>query len=158
MSGRPSLTCYDKALELLGRRPHFRAQLERKLRDRGYDDGEVADTVARLAAAGYLDDERLAREFAAARAGRAGEGVRRVRAELRRRGVAGETAARALAETLPDDDAPAAAAAAAKWRRAHRMEAAALARHLDRKGFSRRAILRVLREMGESAEFLDSAE
>jgi regulatory protein len=158
LSGSPSPTCHDKALQLLARRPHFRRQLERKLLDRGYGEDQVAATLERLAAEGYLDDERLAREFAAARAGRAGEGARRVRAELERRGVAGDTVTGALADTLPADDADAAAAAAAKWLRSHRPEAAALARHLDRKGFSRRGILRVLREMGQASPIADSEE
>jgi regulatory protein len=158
LSGSPSPTCYDQALRLLARRPHFRRQLERKLRERGYDDGEVEATLERLAREGHVDDERLARDFAAARAGRAGEGARRVRAELERRGVTAETAAGALADTLPADDTPAATAAAEKWLRAHRLEEAALARHLDRKGFTRRAILIVLRELGRPARIPDSEE
>ncbi|MGH9380268.1 MAG: hypothetical protein ACRD2Z_06615, partial [Thermoanaerobaculia bacterium] len=56
----------------------------------------------------------------------------------------------ALAEATPDDDVELARAAASRWRRTHAADAAALARHLDRKGFSRRAILTILEELGQA--------
>jgi hypothetical protein len=54
----------------------------------------------------------------------------------------------ALAD-LPEDELPAARQAAGRW---HGKDAAALARHLSRKGFSRHAIFAVLAERGEGAE------
>ena len=146
---RPS--CYDKAVELLGRRPHFRRRLAAKLAQRGYEEEEVAAALARLAAQGYLDDARLAREVARGRATRAGEGARRIKAELERRGASAADAAAAVADVAADDDTAAAAEAARRWRRRGGSDAAALARHLDRKGFSRRAILTVLRRAGMDA-------
>jgi len=75
-------SCYDKAVELLALRPHFRRQLEQKLRQRGYAEDAIAETLARLEAQRYLDDRRLARDFAAQRTERGGEGARRaVRAD-----------------------------------------------------------------------------
>jgi len=59
----------------------------------------------------------------------------------------------AALDELPDDDLPAAREAARRW---HGKNAAALARHLARKGFSRRAIFAVLKEHpGLSAEGAD---
>jgi regulatory protein len=150
---RPS--SYDKAVELLARRPHFRRQLEEKLRQRGYEDDEIGAALTRLESQGYLDDQRLAREVAGQRSERAGEGARRVRAELLRRGAPGDAVDAALTERLAADDTPAAQEAARRWRaRGGRdgADPAALARHLDRKGFSKRAILHVLRGLGAEPE------
>lgn len=141
-------SCYDKAVELLALRPHFRRQLEDKLRQRGYADAEVEEALRRLEGQGYLDDRRLAREVAGQRAGRGGEGSRRVRAELLKRGAAPEAVDAAVEEVLPADDTPAAAEAARRWQARGKRDPAALARHLDRKGFSQRAILHVLRGLG----------
>jgi len=97
----------------------------------------------------FLDREVLA---VASRLARGAEGRPRLRAELERRGAPPDAVAAALDE-LPDDDLPAAREAARRW---HGKSAAALARHLARKGFSRRAIFAVLKEHpGLSAEGAD---
>jgi len=86
------------ALRLLGRRDHFREELRRKLLDRGLDAAEVEAALEWCDARRYLDDERLARRFAARRRG---WGPRRIVAELERRGVErslAEAAVRAAAE------------------------------------------------------------
>ena len=145
-------SCYDKAVELLALRPHFRRQLEQKLRQRGYAEDAIGETLARLEGQGYLDDRRLAREVAGQRSERAGEGARRVRAELLRRGAPEEAVDEALAGSLAADDTPAAAEAARRWRARGGTQPAALARHLDRKGFSQRAILSILRGLGAEPE------
>ena len=75
----------------------------------------------------------------------------RLAAELARRGAPAEIAAAALTALLPEDDLPATREAAARWARRGGKEPAALARHLARKGFSRRAIVQVLREEGSEA-------
>ncbi len=157
MSGRREISVYDRATLLLARRPHFRVELERKLRQRGHAEDEIAAALAKLESQGYLDDERLAREFAAQRAARSGEGARRVRAAMEKRGLGAETIRGALAEALPEDDLEATRQAAARWGRSHRPDGAALGRHLQRKGFSTRAILRVLQDLGESDPSLPSA-
>jgi len=69
-----------------------------------------------------------------------------VRAELRRRGAAPAAAEQAVAEVLPEDDRGAALAAAARWRARGGEDPQALARHLERKGFTRRAIVAALRQ------------
>src|SRR5688572_5889561 len=102
------------------------------------------------------------------------------RGDLRRKLVAkGYEAAEvdaALAEVDPEEDLARARAAAAKWRRSRRAapgsrspsgeddalrrraENAALARHLERKGFGRRAIVAILAEAGASSDVeLDEA-
>lgn len=149
------MTCYEKAVQLLGVRPHFRAELERKLAARGFPPAEIAAALDRLQSQGYLDDRRSAADFVTARLGRGGLGRRRLAAELARRGVGSEVAAETLAALLPDDDLPAAREAARRWSTGSARKgaaAAALARHLERKGFSRRAIVILLQEQGSGPE------
>jgi regulatory protein len=150
MTQRAKPSAYERAVSLLARRPHFRVELERKLRQRDYSEEEIAAALSRLREQGYLDDEWLAREFAAQRAERSGEGAARVRAEMQKRRLGEETIRGALADTMPEDDLPAARDAAGRWSRSHRPDSAALGRHLQRKGFSTRAIVRVLQDLGET--------
>ncbi|HSL19068.1 MAG TPA: regulatory protein RecX [Methylomirabilota bacterium] len=86
---------YDKALKLLARRDHFRAELAEKLRTRGFSDGDIEAALDRLAGLGLLDDERLAGRFAELRAVDRGWGPRRLELELRKRGVDRHLAERA---------------------------------------------------------------
>jgi SOS response regulatory protein OraA/RecX len=134
--------CYDRACELLGVRPHFRRELQGKLLRRGHPPAEIEQALDRLERQGWLDDQVAARGLVASRLARAPEGPARLRAELERRGAAPEAIEAALAE-LPEDDLPAARQAAL---RSPARTPEALARHLARKGFSRRAIFAVLNE------------
>ncbi len=86
------------AVRVLARRDHSVAELERKLHDKGFSAGVVAELIARLGKSGYLDDRRFAERWAesAVRSGR-GYGPR-LRLELARRGVAREIIADVLAE------------------------------------------------------------
>jgi regulatory protein len=131
---------YDKAVQLLAARPHFRRELEAKLRQRGFPSEEIEEALDRLTDQGYLDDRAAARSFVESRAAK-GEGRARLRAELAKRGAPEEAIEEALSE---DDDLPRAREAAEAWRRKGGTDPRALARHLDRKGFSRRAIVAAL--------------
>lgn len=140
----PPSSCYDKAVQLLASRPHFRAELAAKLSRRGFPPEEIEAALDRLTEQGFLDDRAAAVGFVEGRAGK-GEGRARVRAELQKRGASEEAVQEALSG-LPDDDLPAAQEAAERWARRGGDDPAALARHLGRKGFSRRAIVAVLKE------------
>ncbi|MCM2359058.1 MAG: recombination regulator RecX [Geobacteraceae bacterium] len=85
------------AVRALARRDHSVAELEAKLRDKGFSTGPVAEVVGRLARSGYLDDRRFAERWveSAVRSGR-GYGPR-LRLELARRGVAREIIADVVA-------------------------------------------------------------
>jgi regulatory protein len=156
-------TCYDKAVQLLGSRPHFRRELQAKLAQRGFPAGEIAEALDRLAGLGYLDDRKTAAAFVEQRLERSAEGRLRLKAELEKRGAAPEAASAALAE-LPEDDLQPALEAAERWTRLHpRGEPAVLtrrlARHLARKGFSRRAIFAALsRRPGQEGLDLEGIE
>lgn len=140
----PPPTPYQKALQLLATRAHFRRELHAKLAQRGYPAGEIEAALDRLTEQKYLDDRATARVFVETRRERTSEGRARLRAELLKRGAPEDAVAAALAELTPEDDLPAAREAAESWRRKGGVDPRALARHLERKGFSRRAIVAVL--------------
>ena len=145
-----TLGCYERAARLLAGRPHFRAELAAKLRQRGYPEEEIEAALDRLAGQGYLDDAKTAADFVAHRRERAGEGKLRLRAELQKRGAAADAVDQALSGLGEEDDLAAARDAAERWARGGRAgkgdDLAALARHLSRKGFSQRAIVAILNE------------
>jgi regulatory protein len=145
---RQKLSAYDQAAKLLGARPHFRKQLHEKLARRGYENGEIEVALDHLTSLGYLDDAKLAAQVATDRATRAGEGARRVRAELLRRGADEGVIADAITGAIPTDDREAALETARRHlARGGPRARDPIARYLDRKGFSERAILRALREL-----------
>jgi regulatory protein len=149
--------CYDKAVQLLGSRPHFRRELQAKLAKRGFPGEEIGEALDRLAAQGYLDDAKTAAGFVEQRLARSSEGRLRLKAELEKRGAAPEAIESALTD-LPDDDLEPAREAAERWARLHpRGKGTSLAQHLARKGFSRRAIFAVLTERREDLD-LDGIE
>jgi regulatory protein len=156
LEGAMPLTCYNQALKLLALRPHFRAELAAKLARRAYAAEEVEAALDLLAERRLLDDTAAAAGFVAGRAGR-GEGRTRIAAELRQRGADGEAVAQALA-ALPEDEGPAAREAAARWRARGGADPAALARHLARKGFSRRAIYGTLKDTGDDGALPEDGE
>lgn len=151
----PRAPCWNKALDLLARRSHFRRELEAKLASRGYGEEEVSETLERLAERGWLDDRKTARELVSQRLERGPVGRARLLAELGRKGVDAELAKEVVADLVPDDDRQAARQAARVWLARHpsdlSAQPAALARHLERKGFSRRAIFTALEEAGLDA-------
>jgi regulatory protein len=145
---RQQPTCYNKALELLSRRGHFRRELEHKLAKRGYDEEEVASTLSRLEEKNFVDDRALALEYASSRLRRRPMGRPLLASELRARGVDDQGIQEALAELTPEREEELAQAAAEKWRRGRRGTPEALARHLASRGFSRGVIYPLMK--GES--------
>lgn len=143
---------YDRALDLLALRVHFAAELRAKLARRGYQEAEVDDAVERLIAAGHLNDQEAAHMLVRSLQ-RRGYGRRRLERDLRRRG-ADEAAAGAALESLGDEDElERAASVAARWRSSHpSRDRAALARHLERRGFAPRTIGAVVFASADEAE------
>ncbi len=138
----------SKALELLARRAHFRSQLAAKLAARGFPPAAVQEALDGLCERGYLDDRAAARQWAEGAARHHRYGPRRLRAELLARGVEAEVADEAVAAALGAGEREQARAAAARFRGS---DPAALARHLDRKGFSKPIILEIVRGFGGEA-------
>jgi len=93
---KTAVPCYDKAMDLLAFRAHSRAELERKLLERGYTEDEVCDAVKRLINAHLLDDKAYAERQTELMIQGKGFAPRRIMQELRRRGVDGDTIAAAI--------------------------------------------------------------
>lgn len=111
---------YERALRLLSFRARSAKELEKRLLEKGEPAPAVTAALARLVAAGLLDDARFAE--ARARAGIVGKARsrRRVEQDLVRRGVdrdlAGDAVRRALADAGTDEAAVAERAARKKLR------------------------------------------
>ncbi|MGE0482969.1 MAG: regulatory protein RecX [Gammaproteobacteria bacterium] len=88
-------------MSALARREHSRRELERKLGARGLDANAVGDALDDLGAAGLQNDGRFATAYARQRAER-GYGPRRIRLELRERGIE-DTAVVAAFDELEHD-------------------------------------------------------
>jgi regulatory protein len=82
-------TVRTAALALLAGRDFGRAELTKRLRDRGYADAVIDESLRNLAEQGLLREERFLDQFLTQHAGR-GHGPMRIRMELRQRGVEGE--------------------------------------------------------------------
>jgi regulatory protein len=82
---KPAASCYDVALTQLGRRDFSCAELSRRLLDKGFEEREVAATIARLLESRYLDEVRYARAVVRTRAQLSGWGVQRIRLDLKKR-------------------------------------------------------------------------
>jgi len=89
---------FDCSLRILALRDHSEAELKRKLKEKGYEEQGIGESVARLRELGLLDDARFARSFAssAVRNGRGYGG--RLKLELARRGVEAGIVSEVLAE------------------------------------------------------------
>jgi SOS response regulatory protein OraA/RecX len=91
----------DRAVRLLAGRDFTAAELDRRLERAGVDLAGRQDVLARLASAGYLDDDRVVR----ARAGRLAErgyGDAAIRLDLEGRGASHELIEEAIAELEPE--------------------------------------------------------
>jgi regulatory protein len=135
----PQVPVLDAGLRLLGRRAHSRYELVRKLQRRGYQEDEVDGAMTRLAELGYLNDQAFADGHIRRRSRSLGPLA--LSAELAARGVARETADRAVASLGPAEQLD--AAVILVGRLAGRKQAASYRELLDsagpkllRRGFS----------------------
>ena len=103
----------EKAVALLASRARTEREIADALRQNAYPEQTVARVMARLHEAGYLDDEDFAGHWAASRASK-GMGARRIRMELRQKGVDADTIERALSSVDEEDQMDGALKAARK--------------------------------------------
>lgn len=143
MSAGRGISLRERAIALLARREHSRAELARKLTP--HDEmSELPGVLDELERAGQLSDSRYAEALAHTRAGR--HGSLRLKADLRNKGVAEADAAEAVAEARSQDMMAARAVWAKKFPRvpANAAERAKQIRFLAGRGFPLEVILRVL--------------
>lgn len=135
-----------RAMRLLARREHSRAELARKLAPHGTDE-EVGAVLDRLSELGLLSDHRFAEAWLRSKAARFG--MTRLRRDLIQRGVDPDTIEDALAADPLDDEHE---RARQVWRTRFNVTAsdhrewARQARFLQGRGFSTDVIRKILRE------------
>ena len=102
--GEVKQECFDRAMAALGSRLHSRAELSKKLTRREYGETVVKAVLDDLARLGYVNDEQFAKTKAMSAAQYKHHGRRRAFMELRRAGVAGDVAERALNDVYAGRD------------------------------------------------------
>ena len=96
-------SAYQYALNLLSARGYSVRNLRRKLDQKGFSPEEAGETIDRLQARGYLDDEKFAQEFARQRLVAGGASTRRVEQDLVRRGISAAVARIATASIVEEE-------------------------------------------------------
>lgn len=137
----------QRALRLLAIREHSRRELARKLVTRGYQAADIDVALEQLVAEGAINESRLAEYYVAERVGK-GFGPRRIRGELREKGLADaliEQHLEPLRNDWPDHLAAAHARRFGHEPPADRAEFGRRARFLEQRGFSTDLIRRLLR-------------
>jgi regulatory protein len=100
---------YDRAMMMLAARGRASGELKRLLLRKGEDARVVASVIERLNAAGFLDDDAFARQFARSKS-TSGTSRRRIEMELSRKGVDRDIARVAVQETFEEEQVDEAAA------------------------------------------------
>lgn len=142
----------QRAIRLLARREHTRAELLRKLGPHGSEDN-INAVIADLQAAHLQSDARFAESWLRARASRLG--TTRLRHALREKGVSAELATDAIAQAGLGDERERAQDA---WRRkfgqapTDRTDWARQARFLHSRGFASDTIRRVIPDIDSTTE------
>jgi len=158
---------WEYALKALAGRAHSTGELREKLRRRAERVADIDSVLARLKDHGYLNDQRYAEGYAAARLSNEKLGRVRVIQDLRQRRVAPALAERTVQKVYHGVDE---AALIEEWiRRKYRLapreglfkedkDLAAAYRRLARAGFRTGEIVRVLKRFARNPELLDSFE
>ena len=97
-------TAHSRALDMLARAPRSARDLRRRLLLKGEAAADVDAAIARLTAAGLLDDAAYARAFVRSKVSSQGFSRRRLQLELAKRGVARDVADEAIAEVMQDEE------------------------------------------------------
>ena len=137
-----------RALQMLARREHTRAELGRRLAPFAQNEGEIEALLDEFDGRGWLSEARAVEQVVHARRSRFGS--RRIRAELERRGVDAERVASAMDRVRTGERA----ALETVWRKkfgtapGNASERARQIRFLQGRGFELDMILRVIKSAG----------
>jgi len=148
-AGRPA--AWEDAIAFLAIRPRSSEEVRRRLRRRGFPGEAIEEVLARLTAAGYLNDAAFAAEWARSRQARQGLGPLRLSRELKAKGLSDVEIAAAL-DGLRQEREVVEVAAETAARRMKSLRALPpevgrrrLAAYLERRGFPAEVILRLCR-------------
>lgn len=144
-----AVTLRDRALRLLARREHSRAELQRKLTLHAGAGDDLEGLLDELEREGWLSERRLIEQVVASSSGRYGS--LRIARELREKGISGPLAEAAVREARAQDEASCRAVWEKKFGRMPRtlVERARQARFLQSRGFSLEVIGKVLKGLAE---------
>jgi regulatory protein len=145
---------YDRAMTMLAARGRASGEMRRLLVRKGEEASVASAVIERLAAAGFLNDDAFARQFARSKS-TTGTSRRRIETELSRKGVDREVARVAVEETFAEEQVDEAAAidraAEKKLRTLKKVDDVTRRRrlysYLARRGFDPDAINGVLRRV-----------
>jgi len=155
------------ALKLLAARAYSSGELREKLKRRAGSAADVDTAIGRLKEIGYLNDQRFAESFAAARLAGEKLGKTRVLQDLRQRRVAPQVAERSVQKVYREVDEQ---ALIEDWIRrkyrtapreglfAEQKDLASAYRRLARAGFRSAEIVRALKRFAKNPELLDGFE
>lgn len=133
-----------QALAILGRRDHAEQEMRRKLRQKGFSDTTVVETIAWLFDQHLLNDEAFARAYVGQILAVKPVGRRWLEAKLRARGIARALIDHVVASAVPAErERMLLHEAASQWRAqhpAHLADRARLQRFLLSRGFSPEAV------------------
>lgn len=160
-SSKPGKSANEAALDSLSRRALTCSELETRLKNKGYADGEVKPVVAKLLEWGYLNDQELALAYCQNRLKRFSR--RRVHRDLFNRGVASELIEQALEAAYSSaDEYRQCSALAEQWRRQeessweHMNSTAETRPKIPRDLRIRQRVFRKLAQRGYSSEMIRS--
>lgn len=149
----------DQAIRWIGRRPHSRQEIERKLRQLEYPEDAIAAALDKLQEQRLVDDRRFAEQWAESRIVSQKKGRRLVSYELRQKGVASEIVEAAMRAVDPQVEYEHAVQLGRKKWRQTKGEAAArrqkTAAYLLRRGFPADIVRKVMKKLvtdGSDAE------
>lgn len=146
---------YQKALNLLSRRPRSEKEIRQKLTEKTYEAEQIDRTIARLRCAGLIADEKFANLWVENRNEYHPRSNRLTRYELKSKGIAEETIETALSASL--DEVELARRAAVQYARRLTTEdwltfRKRLSGFLARRGFTYGITASVVKEMWDTRE------
>jgi len=156
---------YEYAVGALGRRMRSVAELKRLLRQRVDADTEIGQTlvelvIRKLKDQGYLNDAKYAATYSAFRRDNEKFGRRRVRTDLKMKGVHGEVLEKALDSVFSEVDEEKQAREYLQRKRVKKpkdqKQAARVVRQLMRAGFGAKTIFIILRKWDVEEDVLET--
>lgn len=148
-----SNSAFERAVGYIEIAPRARKEIERYLKDKGYAEEIVAETVAKLDAYHYIDDYGYAQSFIKSKSKK--YGTFRLAAELRKKGIPSEIADELLSEVDEDNILQ----IARKYLNSHRSaDKQKLKRFLAGRGFSWDAISSAVSALAQDGAFEQNVE
>lgn len=152
------------ALRMLTRRPYAKAELLRRLKEKGAQEGAAKEVLKNLAERGFLDDAMAAESLIRRRKSANIKGRQYILRELAQKGIESEVAEHALEEHYPPEEERAAlrrqiqrslqGLAVEQPKRKRQLDN--IVRRMGAKGFPIGAVFEILQE--EALESLDNME